>query len=59
MSALLIILFVLGIVVGLIVSASNAPQQRQPHAAPKATKLDTTDEMFLYGEVNQDDFYRM
>lgn len=60
MSALLLtILFVLGIAVALFAKASEAPQQRNLQAPSKGTKLDTVDEMFLYGEVTGDDFYRM
>ena len=59
MSALFVILFVFGIGIGLIVAACNAPQQTKPKASPPRTKLDMVDQMFLYGEVTDDEFYRM
>jgi uncharacterized membrane protein len=59
MSALLVILFVFGIGIGLLVAACKAPQQRRQSAPSKSTKLDMVDHMFLYGEVTDDEFYRM
>ncbi len=59
MSALFVILFVLGIGIGLIVAACNAPQQRKPRVSSPSTKLDMVDHMFLYGEAADDEFYRM
>ena len=59
MSALFVILFVLGIGIGLIVAACNAPQQVKQKASPPSTKLDMVDHMVLYGEVANDEFYRM
>ena len=59
MSALLAALFVLGIVVALLVRASEAPQEQTSQPSREGTKLDTIDEMFLYGEVTDDEFYRM
>ncbi len=60
MSALLLsLLFVLGVIVALVVTANAAPRQGVRNAPSTSTKLDTVDEMFLYGEVAEDDFYRM
>lgn len=58
MNALLVALFVLGIVVGLVLRALK-PQQPRTRRPVKGNKLDTVDEMFLYGEVTDDEFYRM
>lgn len=59
MSALLVALFALGIGVGLILRAFRSPQPKVQRRTSKGDKLDTVDEMFLYGEVTNDDFYRM
>lgn len=58
-SALFIILFIFGIGIGLIVTACNAPQQTKPRGSSPSTKLDMVDNMFLYGEAANDDFYKM
>ena len=59
MNALLIILFVIGIATGLFMRHYQAPQEQPKQMPSEGTKLDIVDEMFLYGEVNGDDFYRM
>tara|TARA_R110000824_G_scaffold378310_1_gene569834 strand:- start:1657 stop:1848 length:192 start_codon:yes stop_codon:yes gene_type:complete len=63
MDPLLIAMFVLGGVgvafllgaFGLLPKSTPRPQPR----FPRKDKLDTIDEMFLWGEVNRDDSYRM
>ncbi|MEE8113313.1 MAG: hypothetical protein V3T23_03055 [Nitrososphaerales archaeon] len=57
MEALLVAALISGLVIGLIVRALSPSKPRRP--LRHNDKLDTVDEMFLYGEVNDDDFYRM
>ncbi len=59
MTALLIILFVMGIATGLFMRAYQAPTEEPRQVPSKGTKFDLIDDMFLYGEVTGDDFYRM
>ncbi len=59
MNALLVALFVLGIGFGLIIRAFKPQQPQVQCRSRKNDNLDTVEEMFLYGEVTQDDFYRM
>jgi len=60
MNALLIALFVIGVGAGVLLRAlGHSPKPRPQPKFPRKDNLDTVDEMFLYGEVNGDDFYRM
>lgn len=53
----LLALFVGGLVFAVIVS-KRRPKKSKRRLHP-SNKLDLVDEMFLWGEVNNDDFYRM
>lgn len=55
MIVLLVVIFVLGVIVGVVKSihATYIP----PLKSPVRDKLDTVDEMVLYGEVTGDSFY--
>lgn len=60
MDALPLLALIGGIVFGVIVRILRPPEpKRRPRPRPSSNKLDTIDEMFLYGEVNHDDFYGM
>ena len=60
MNALLLALFLVGVGAGVLLRAlGHSPKPSPKRKFPKKDGLDTVDEMFLYGEVNGDDFYRM
>ncbi len=56
MNTLLVALFGIGIGIGMVLRAYQPKVQRP---ISQSDKLDTIDEMFLYGEVTDDEFYRM
>lgn len=56
MEALFIVLFSLGMGIGLVARVWVQPRRQRQY---KKDSLDTVDEMFLYGETTGDDFYRM
>lgn len=58
MKVLLLALFVAGMAVAVLVKALGGSTKPSPKFRQN-DGLDTVDEMFLYGEVNNDDFYRM
>jgi hypothetical protein len=58
MSAILAaLLFVVGFAWGLVVVAKKSSAGVCSPKPPLSEKLDSTDEMVLYGEVTGDDFY--
>jgi hypothetical protein len=59
MSALLVALFILGVGSGLIARAWKPRRPQKQRQSYQNDNLDTVDEMFLYGEATEDEFYRM
>ena len=62
MNELLLLLFVGGVGLGVLLALCGATPKPKPRARSKFSqkdRLDTVDEMFLWGEVNNDDSYRM
>lgn len=58
MEALLLVLFAMGVGVGLLVRAFSRPDLK-PKFKKSESRLDDVDHMVLYGEVTNDDFYGM
>lgn len=62
MNELLLLLFAGGVGLGVLLALSGVAPKPKPKPAlkfPRKDRLDTTDEMFLWGEVNNDGDYRM
>lgn len=54
-----IFLFILGAGFGMLMLAIRPTKRRGAPKLYQNDQLDTLDEMYLHGEVNNDDFYRM
>jgi hypothetical protein len=52
-------LFAAGIIFGIFLKILRPQRVRIKRKFRQKNELDTIDEMFLYGEVNKDDFYGM
>lgn len=59
MDALPLLALIGGVALGVIMRILRPPRPKRRLSAPQSDKLDTVDEMVLYGEVTNDDFYGM
>lgn len=59
MELLLVALFALGLGIGLLMRVFRPAPTPAKSSRPQKDSLDSVDQMFLWGEVTGDDFYRM